>query len=96
MIGRGARGEDAKKVKLGMAVRSNSAHWKLAEIRPHTWDATARAAGLGDAQGLLHEVSQDASKAVEATGRDLPAGFPAEIRDKIFDWFQASVRALAD
>ena len=96
VIGRGARALDPKKVKLAMAVRSNSAHWKLAEIRPHTWDATARAAGLGDAQGLLHEVSQDASKAVEATGRDLPAGFPAEIRDKIFDGFLASVRALAD
>ena len=78
-----------------MAVRSKSAHWKLAEIRPRTWDATARAAGFGDAQELLHEVVEAASKTVEATQRELPADFPAEIRDKILEGFLASVRSVA-
>lgn len=95
VIGRGARALDPKKVKLAMAVRSKSAHWKLAEIRPRTWDATTRAAGFGDARELLHEVSLAAPKAVEATGRELPAGFPAEIRDKIFEGFLGSVRSVA-
>ena len=95
VIGRGARALDPKKVKLAMAVRSRSAHWKLAEIRARTWDATARAAGLGDAQELLHEVSEAAPRAVEATVRDLPAGFPAEIRDRILDGFLGAVRSLA-
>jgi serine/threonine-protein kinase HipA len=95
VIGRGARALDPKKVKLAMAVRSESAHWKLAEIRPRTWDATARVAGFGDAQELLHEVSQTASKAVEATGHELPADFPGEIRDKIFEGFLGSVRSVA-
>lgn len=95
VIGRGARALDPRKVQLAMAVRSKGAHWRLAEIRPRTWDATARAAGFGDAQDLLHEVSRAAPKAVEATGRDLPAEFPTEIRDKIFEGFLRSVRSVA-
>lgn len=94
VIGRGTRLLDRKKVKLAMAVRSKSAHWKLSEIRSRTWDATARTAGFGDAQELLHEVVERAPKAVEATGRELPTGFPAEIRDKIFDGFLNSVRTV--
>ncbi|WP_404425929.1 type II toxin-antitoxin system HipA family toxin [Nibricoccus sp. IMCC34717] len=93
VIGRGARAFDPKKVKLAMAVRSKSAHWKLAEIRPSNWDSTARSAGFGNSEELHHEISQSASKAVEATDRDLPAGFPAEIRDKIFDGFLRSIRS---
>lgn len=94
VIARGAHALDPKKVKLAMAVRSKSAHWKLSEIRARTWDATARAAGFGDAQELLHEVSQDAPKAVEATEQELPSGFPAEIRDKIFEGFLGSVASM--
>jgi serine/threonine-protein kinase HipA len=95
VIGRGARALAPKKAKLAMAVRSKSAHWKLAEIRPSTWDATARAAGFGNADELHNEISQSAAKAVEATERDLPKGFPAEIRDKIFDGILRSVRSHA-
>lgn len=95
VIGRGPRALDPRKVRLAMAVRSKSAHWKLAEIRPRTWDATARAAGFGDAQELLHEVSQAAPRAVESAARDLPADFPAEIRDKIFEGLLGSVRSVA-
>jgi len=95
VIGRGAHALDSKKVRMAMAVRSKNAHWKLAEIRPRTWDATARAAGFGDAQELLREVLETAPKAVEATDRELPSRFPAEIREKIFDGFLRSVRAAA-
>jgi serine/threonine-protein kinase HipA len=94
VIGRGPHALDPKKVRLAMAVRSKSPHWKLGEIRPRTWDATAREAGFVDAQALLHEVWQAASKAVEVTGRELPSGFPAEIRDKIFEGFLGSVRSF--
>ncbi|MFT3784182.1 MAG: type II toxin-antitoxin system HipA family toxin [Nibricoccus sp.] len=95
VIGRGIHALDPKKAKLAMAVRSKSSHWKLAEIRARTWDATARAAGFGDAQALLHEIFQAAPKAVEATSRELPAGFPTEIRDKILEGVLSSVRAMA-
>jgi serine/threonine-protein kinase HipA len=61
-IGRGPNLLDARKVKLAMAVRSKSAHWKVSEIRPRSWDAAARFAGLGDATALLDEVLQQAPK----------------------------------
>jgi serine/threonine-protein kinase HipA len=95
VIGRGPNLLDRKKVKLAMAVRSKSAHWKLAEIRPRSWDAVAKLAGFGDAEAIIREVLDTAPAAVEAVSRDLPAGFPEEIRDKIFQGFLSSVRSLS-
>ena len=44
LIGRGAGKLDEHKVKLAMAVRSKSVHWKLNEIRPGTGSRPASVA----------------------------------------------------
>jgi hypothetical protein len=77
-----------------MAVRSKNVHWKLSEIRPCSWDAIARLGGLDDGTDLLAEIAEAAPRAVEAVNGTLPAGFPSEIRDRVFEGFLSSVKAL--
>ena len=94
IVGRGPNRLEWRKAKLAMAVRSKSAHWKMSELRPKSWDATAKVAGLGGSSELLAEIVAAAPAAVEAVSREITPGFPAEIRDKIFDGFLNSVRSL--
>jgi serine/threonine-protein kinase HipA len=94
IIGRGANRLDVRKVKLAMAVRSNNAHWKLSEIKARHWDAVARAAGLGGAAELLREIGAQVPGVIERVGREVPRGFPAEVRDKIFAGLSAMAGRL--
>ena len=94
VIGRGLHRIDVRKARLAMAVRSKNVHWKLSEIRPCSWDAIARLGGLDDGTDLLAEIAEAAPRAVEAVNGTLPAGFPSEIRDRVFEGFLSSVKAL--
>jgi len=78
-----------------MAVRSTNAHWKLSEIHPRHWDAVVKQAGLGKAAGLIHEVIDQAPAAIEGVNRQLPAGFPSRVRDRILMGVQEQVKRLA-
>ena len=84
-----------QKAKLAMAVRSTNAHWKLSEIHPPHWDAVVKQAGLGKAAGLIHEVIDQAPAAIEGVNRQLPAGFPSRVRDRILMGVQEQVKRLA-
>jgi serine/threonine-protein kinase HipA len=95
IIGRGVNKLDVHKARLAMAVRSKNAHWKLNEIKPSHWDAVTRAAGLGGATPLLHEIVTQTPRVVERVAREIPAHFPPIVRDKIFDGLQRTVREIA-
>lgn len=94
VIGRGVNHLDWRKAKLAMAVRSKNAHWKMSELKPKSWDATVRAAGLGDSSALFAEIAAAAPRAVEEVNREIESGFPEEVRDKIFEGFLSMARAL--
>lgn len=94
IMGRGANQLDPKKARLAMAVRSANAHWKISEIKPRQWDAVTKLAGLGEAAPLLHEIATAAPACLEAVSRDLPRGFPAAVRDRIFEGLTRSIAAL--
>jgi len=94
IIGRGPNHLDWRKAKLAMAVRGKSVHWKMSEIGMRSWDATARLAGLGGSAELFAEIAAAAPIAVEEVDREIESGFPAQIRDKIFEGFLKAVRAL--
>lgn len=85
-----------KKVKLAMAVRSNSAHWKLAEIRPRTWDATARAAGLGVRRSCSTRFPRMPRKRSKPRDAIFRPAFQQRFETRFSMGFLASVRALAD
>lgn len=96
IIGRGPNQIDGRKAKLAMAVRSKNAHWKLSEIRARHWDSVTRAAGLGSATPLLQEIAMQIPQAIESVNREIPAGFPAVVRDKIFEGLQQTAEGLGD
>lgn len=94
VIGRGPNQLDAHKVRLAMAVRGRNAHWKLREIRPRHWDAVARRAGLGDAEGLRADILRALPVAVQRVQAALPPAFPARVRDAVLNGLLASARRL--
>jgi serine/threonine-protein kinase HipA len=96
IIGHGPKQLDYRKVRLSMAVRSKNAHWKLSEIRPRHWDSVTRDAGLGPATSLIEEIVSQTPKVIESANRQIPARFPAIVRDKIFEGLQASAKVLAN
>jgi len=73
-----------KKVKLAMAVRGTSPHYKVAEILPRHWQAVAQRSGV---PGLWEDMCAMVARAPQAqaavTG-ELPAGFPAALAETIF------------
>ena len=96
IIGRGSKQLDWHKAKLAMAVRGKNAHWKLSEIKVRHWDAVTRAAGLVAAMPLLQEIVTQTPRVVDTVRRQIPAKFPASVRDKIFDGLQQAARGVAD
>ncbi len=96
IIGRGPNRIDGRKVRLAMAVRSKNAHWKLCEIKARHWETVSRSAGLGSATPILQEIAMQIPHAIESVNREIPAGFPALVRDKIFEGLQQTAEGLGD
>ncbi len=84
-----------KKLKLAMSVRDKSKHYRVAEIRRHHFDATARAIGLGPAiSGIIEELVSHVPDVVDAVGDALPTGFPGELFAKVTEGLRKAAAAL--
>jgi len=94
LIGRGAGKLDEHKVKLAMAVRSKSAHWKLNEIRARHWIETGRRCGVADMPSLLADLVARTSAVIAKVGNALPKGFPAAVADAILTGVRKSAERL--
>lgn len=94
IIGRGARQLDERRVKLALALRGRNPHWKLGEIKPRHWDAVAKSAGLGDAQAILSDLIERTPHVLATVQKEIPRGFPAYVRDRIFEGVERSVQRL--
>ena len=69
---------DGTPKKLAMAVRSKSAHYRMAHIQRRHWNAVAKANGLGeDFEPVIQQSVTQTPRVVEAVSARLPAGFPA-------------------
>ena len=73
-----------KKVKMAMAVRGTASHYRLAEILPRHWQATAQRSGIpglwDDMSALVARVPQ----ALAAVHGELPADFPRALANEVF------------
>jgi len=96
VIGKGPNHLDWHKARLAMAVRSKNAHWKLAEIKGRHWDAVTRAAGLGSANDLLHEIVKQTPAVIETVNRLSPAAFPVSVQDKILGGLRRAATQLVE
>ncbi|VCU68212.1 Serine/threonine-protein kinase HipA [Pigmentiphaga humi] len=95
IIGKGASQLDYKKLKLAMALRGKSKHYKLAEIQRRHFDSTARECGYGaDMEELLEETLARVEGAIEETGGRLPAEFPEDVFAAIAAGMRTSAEKL--
>ena len=94
LIGRGPGKLDVHKVKLAMAVRSKSAHWKLNEIHARHWIETARRCGVADMPAILADVVARTPAVIASTEKAPPKGFPPQIADAILAGVRASANRL--
>ena len=86
LIGAGPYSFQWKKVTMAMSVRAANSHYKMGEILPRHWNATAKANAVGsDFEATMERFSTLAPQAVDAVQAQLPRNFPAQVSDPIFD-----------
>jgi serine/threonine-protein kinase HipA len=85
-----------KKLKLAMAVRGSSKHYRLTEIRRHHFNMTAKQCGLGtDMEPIIAEVLAKTPSVIESVAAKLPPGFPTELFEHITGRLRVAAAELA-
>jgi len=80
-----------KKLKLAMAVRDKTKHYRIVEIHRRHFNATARQCGIGpDMESIVNEVVAKTKPAIERVGAGLPKGFPEEVFASVTSGLQKS------
>lgn len=96
VIGHGSGLLDPRRATMAMGVRGKSLHRKIQEIRPHHWDWAAKLAGLGNASGLIEEITAQVPAVLDLVDREIPTDFPGKIRDAIFDGIRNQTKRLRE
>jgi serine/threonine-protein kinase HipA len=84
LIGNGPNTLAYQKTKLSMAVRGKSAHYKLTEIHYRHWEALAKRSAVDGAWDAMLAMAQRLDAALSAIEQRLPADFPAELAQAVF------------
>jgi serine/threonine-protein kinase HipA len=97
IIGNGPNLLSARRVKLAMAVRGNNAHYLINDIRRRHWIAQGQRVTLAPADveemiTTLTDMTEDVVAEVEAL---LPAAFPTDVSDRIFEGLRQQSAKLA-
>ncbi|KMN50511.1 toxin HipA [Chromobacterium violaceum] len=97
IIGNGSGRIAPQKVKLAMAVRGRSNHYLLERIRYGHWLAQARQVGLapGQAARWIDELVEQTDGVVQTVAKELPADFPQDVADAIFQGMRRQRDKLA-
>lgn len=84
-----------KKLKLAMAVRGTSKHYRIAEIQRRHFNATARASGLAaDMEAIIADVLGNTDSVIDSVGAALPDTFPPALFDAITKGLRGAARQL--
>jgi serine/threonine-protein kinase HipA len=85
------------KAKLAMGVRGEkNMRYKLGEITLRHWRETAKRNGLPDiAESIIEKTIDDTPVVIETVRAQLPDGFPALVRDKIFTGLSKAAKEIA-
>lgn len=84
LIGTGPYHLQYKKTKMAMAVRSQTAHYRLSEILWRHWEELAKKSGVPHAWDAMVGMVDAVEQALQTVESRLPADFPAELADSIF------------
>lgn len=80
------------KLKLAMALRTTSAHYRMAEVQPRHFDALAKAYPVAEAWPAMIALAQRVEGAIAKVGKHLPTDF-AEV---VWKTMVAGLQAQAD
>ena len=95
IIGKGAREFQWKKVKLAMALRTKNAHYRMAEIQRRHWNEVAKTNALGsDFEAVIQRFVANTPEVIESVSKELPAGFPTIVSERIFNGLLEQVNRL--
>lgn len=95
IIGEGRSQLSWHRARLAMSLRGKNRHARLAEIMRRHFNATAAQAGWGhDAEDIIGELLARVEPAIEAAARQIPAGFPQDVADAIFEGVRAQASRL--
>jgi serine/threonine-protein kinase HipA len=96
IIGRGRNQLAAQRARMAMAVRGRNAHYLIGEIQRRHWLAQGKRVGLpeADAEVLLDTVSTRTQDVIDEVSARLPADFPMDIAEAIFNGMQRSAKKL--
>ncbi|KXU83991.1 toxin HipA [Paraburkholderia monticola] len=87
IIGSGAGRLAAQKVKLAMAVRGKNVHYLLNQIQRRHWVAEGQRVGFAaaDVDTLIDELTARTETVIDTVSSQLPADFPLDVADAVFD-----------
>ncbi|WP_333997718.1 type II toxin-antitoxin system HipA family toxin [Burkholderia cepacia] len=85
-----------RRARLAMAVCGKNRHYVIGEIQPRHWVAQGRRVGLteDDVHAAMAAVVARTEPAIEEAVAQIPAEFPVDVADAIFDGMRRQVRKL--
>jgi serine/threonine-protein kinase HipA len=84
-----------KKLKLAMALRATTKHYRIAEITRRHFDMTAQRCGLGaDMEPIIADVVAKTPTVIDKVGASLPGGFPTEIFESVTTGLQKAAAQI--
>ncbi|WP_321840196.1 type II toxin-antitoxin system HipA family toxin [Burkholderia cepacia] len=85
-----------RRARLAMAVCGKNRHYVIGEIQPRHWVAQGRRVGLtkDDVHAAMAAVVARTEPAIEEAAAQIPAEFPVDVADAIFDGMRRQVRKL--
>ncbi|WP_233857814.1 type II toxin-antitoxin system HipA family toxin [Paraburkholderia sp. HD33-4] len=97
IIGSGAGRLAPQKVKLAMAVRGKNVHYLLNQIQRRHWVDEGQRVGLSaaDIDTLIDELTELTETVIDTVASRLPADFPLDVADAVFDGMRRLNRKLA-
>ena len=97
ILGEGPNLVSPHKVKMAMAVRGKSPHWKMREILPRHWHELARRHGMAStgADSPFEQVIDQTPAVIETVKALLPLDFPAQVSESILNGLAGAAKRFA-
>ncbi|ABE37214.1 hypothetical protein DR64_8445 [Paraburkholderia xenovorans LB400] len=97
IIGAGAGRLPAQKVKLAMAVRGRNVHYLLNQIQRRHWITEGQRVGFSaeNVEAMISEITARTEAVIDEVSLRLPADFPIDVAEAIFDGMRRLNRKLA-
>lgn len=96
IIGDGPNQLSWHRAKLAMAWRSQSAHYRLSDIRRRHFNRVAASLGVGkNAEDIVQELLVNTPNAIDRVRAQLPNDFPEQVARRIFEGLNGSAESLS-